>query len=158
MREYLNTSHFYEKEYAEMPQFNSNEGIGFEWTWDNKKCKAVLTDKVREVRLRISSWVGMSCDAVHYYGKLYTNDLYYEQQGQKGFSNSSCQPEITQGIEITLRRPLTLNEIRENEERFKGYRVGEYINAFIDKKELIVLAQKIFKEKFVGNWKFVIDK
>lgn len=92
MREYLKTSLEYEKQYAEMPIFDANEGVGVKWEYENKIYTAAIGNgnvrKKRKVVLEISSWLGQDADARHYYGKLFTDGLFFDN----GTLSSSGQP------------------------------------------------------------------
>jgi hypothetical protein len=159
MKTYLESSVFYEDEYLNLPIFDSNTGMDYEWYEDNntKHCKVINDNKPRIVTLEITSWCGVSPDAIHVYGKLIVHDLYYSINGKSSCSSTN-QPEITQGFEIEIRRKLTQEEIDSDPDRFAGWRAGNYITNFLTEKELIKVAKKIFKEKFVGNWKLKIKR
>ena len=157
MKEYLATSIFYEKEYQELPIFDASQGVGFECEIDAEKRKFLYLEKKRIVEFRIHTWVGYSGNAVHFYGKLRVNDLFYKSKQNK-ICWSSNSPEITKGFEINIRRVLTQKEIDEAPKRYEYYDAGDYITGFLTKKELIEAGKKIFAEKFVGNWNLKIIK
>lgn len=160
MEECLTSSRpeFYNKQYEELQPFDSNQGVGVEFEFDGEILKADFSGKKRKVVLTITSWVGISGGAIHVYGTLNPEDLYFYKKGNKNRSwSSSAQPEITRGAKIHVRRPLPQEEIDEDKRRYEYYDAGDYITGFMSVNKLIEAAKKIFKEKFVGDWEFKID-
>jgi len=149
----------YEKAYEKVPIFDASAGVGTKWKYNNKVYTAKFSDgkRTREVTLKIRSWRGISPGAIHYYAKMWAHDLIFSD-GEKSELSSTAQPALTKGFDIEIRRPLTQKEMDDEPDRWEFYDVGDYITGFEDKEELIAAANKIFKEKFKGKWKLVIDK
>lgn len=158
---YLEQSYpeFYKQEYDAMPKFDATFGVGHVFLKDGKKCTSMLYEKTRTVYFKIHSWVGISGGAIHVYGKLYTNDLPYRQEGDSLHTTRSSNmcPDCMKGIEIDVRRPLPQAEFDEYPDRYKHYRPGAYIPGYLDEKELIKDGKKLFKKFFIGDWKLKIE-
>ena len=134
--------------------FNASDGVGSIYKYDGVKHVAILND-ARKVTLKISTWIGLSPGAVHFYGTLYVNGLkFIDPNGRKhNFMGAHKLPKNTESIYIELKRQLTKKDI--DSERFDDYDIGDYTNTDTEIKDF---AKKIFKKHFVGNWKLVIPR
>ena len=138
--------------------FPSNMGEGEEFEVNGIKYKSII-ENPREIFLEITSWRGISMNAVHYYGKLYFYGLEWENQNVKGtsrFCGAFKIPKNTEDIDIELRRPVEDSELYT--EAYEYYYKGSYVNKFNSVNEIKKLAKKIFKKHFTGNWKLIIKE
>lgn len=53
---------------------------------------------------------------------------------------------------IELVRPVTREEIEEDNSRWWGYEIGSNTNAFHSPEDVIALAKEVCKARFKGNW------
>ena len=124
--------------------------------------KEYYTDKEerpREVKLEITSFRGIAWDAVHYYGTL---KVYGPHIRKKGVSGSFCGylGEDTQlfkdnDIVIELWRYVTEEEHKNDPHRYDEDM--KVTNGWYDKASIKEFAKEVFKERFKGDWKLVID-
>ena len=158
---YLDYVHpeLYQEDYNKMPIFDAKDGIGTIWEDDKGTiliAKLEYGCRKRKARLVTYTWKGISPGAVHYYGSLIADGLVFTQKSKPTSQiTSNKQPENTRDVKIRIRRPLPQEEFDKYPERYEGYHPGDYVECFYNKKDIIDAAEKIFKEKFTGNWKFV---
>jgi hypothetical protein len=58
---------------------------------------------------------------------------------------------------LVLRIPITDNEIKNDPLRWGGYYFqGDLTNCFDSVEEIVSLAKKVFKFRFLGDWEFEI--
>lgn len=53
---------------------------------------------------------------------------------------------------VELVRPVTREEIEEDNSRWWGYEIGSNTNAFHSPEDVIALAKEVCKARFKGNW------
>ncbi len=146
--------------------FNSATGIGLVVT-NSEGVEYTVTNrqKTREAQLQVSTWRGISSNAVHYYGKIKVSDLAleFDNNGRRCntfICNEFLKHEIlgTLEFEIELKRKLTKRDFELHPNRFQSYEVGDYVNCFNTSDEVVTLGTKIFLERFVGDWTLFIKR
>lgn len=113
-------------------------------------------NKPRELRLEISTFKGVSMDAVHYYGSLVSNSTQFYENGGGGNLISSAFPKASQGVKVNVTSPLTQDEFNRDPLRWETWKVGNYMNAYTTEDELKDVARKIFNQHFDEGWKLKI--
>lgn len=90
-----------------------NTGVECSAEQFNKEYIAYKGSSDNTIRLEITSWVGTSNEAIHYYGNL--KDLcrvFWKKSEHDDYSTAIYkEPKSTQEIKIHLTRPLTTNEL-----------------------------------------------
>lgn len=127
------------------------------------------SNMIRRVTLRISTFRGISCNAIHYYGTLDIQGVYMEVNGESGHSQSSYVwerdfPLSSDSYTLKLMRPITQEDkdadkkaYCEADVRFKYQEVGDLTERFNSIEELIDFAKIVFKNRFKGKWEFYIE-
>ena len=115
-------------------------------------------DTPRKVVLDITSWIGMTAGALHYYGTLKIESL--KQRNLKSGSVSylcASAPKESTGLQIQLTRPLTKKDMLiDGGERFRGVKTGERIRNFDSKEDVKLAAVQFFKKHFSSGWMLVM--
>lgn len=146
-------------------------GVGLTFKDEAGKEYTTVLDKgyKRRIEARVHSWVGtMSYGAVHYYGRITVHSLSVEyiEDGKKTTSSiggafDRHKPPETKTFDIRVKRRLTDDELTNgtmyDTERFKGYKVGDLIDAFENELELYNAIVDIIKARFSGDWRVEID-
>ena len=112
----------------------------------------------RKVFLDITSWIGRSYGAIHYYGTLKVQSLKQRniKSGDLSYLNASA-PVESRGLQIDLTRPLTRKDMLiDGGERFKGAKNGERVKNFDSKEDVQAGAIKFFKKYFPSGWVLVM--
>lgn len=121
-------------------------------------------NKTRCVKLKITSFRGISLDAVHYYGKLIADGIDFQLIKDPRITTSNWEakkinPFYQWTYEFRLRRALTEDEIKSNPNRWDYYAPGDFTDCFNTKEELIALATECFKMRFSGEWElWMVDE
>ena len=154
----------------------SDKGIGIEFVHKSNKYVTVYNKEYpREVRLDITSWVGISSGAVHSYGSLKTDlwDLHFRivelnkmPLGYKQYkAGDDCQwmgkgvPEEAGQISIRLNRKVTeADKLTDGGRAFEHHDIGDDTYRFNDVESLIEKAKQVFKKHFGKGWKLTIKK
>ena len=111
------------------------------------------------VKLRITTWVGVSPGAVHVYGKLVFSLPPVREQGQsENYSTTVYGLDLFDGGEIEITREISDKEMEENNEEFGGLekRRGR-TTGFYKVKDLIKAGKQVFDDLFGPGWEFEID-
>lgn len=119
----------------------------------------------RKITLTISSFGEISWDAIHYYGDLEAEGIYFSPEDnpdrciscKETRSEEDKNPLAGERYNIELNRELTQEEIDSDPTRWEGYEAGDSTNCFHSIAEIIELAKQVCKARFEGNWKLVID-
>lgn len=115
----------------------------------------------RRATLEITSFRGISFNAIHYYGKIVIQGVDMEYDGQPGCSTMIFDKNIPLAhytYEFELKRPLTKEEIDKNPERWGDcYHDGDLTNCFESIEDVLKLAREVFKMRFTGEWEFFVD-
>lgn len=125
-------------------------------------------NQVRRATLEITTWQGISANAIHYYGKIKIQGVNMEYDNHPGRSTSCYKlqdnlPLCGWSYGLTLQRPITQQDKDEDEKatceadiRFKHQPIGRLTDRFNTVEELIELAKEVFSARFTGNWEFTI--
>lgn len=99
-------------------------------------------------------------DAVHYYGNLDIEGISFSQEDSPNtmtmcsetYDAEEKNPLAGGMYHIELVRPVTREEIEEDNSRWCGYEIGDNTNAFHSPEDVIALAKEVCKARFKGNW------
>lgn len=113
--------------------------------------------KIRRVIIEISTYRGISFNAKHYYGKLIVDGVHMEYDDTPGKSNMDFAFEKEEPLsgykyDLFLKRRITKEDIEKYPDDFGDYEIKDLTNRFNSKQEIIDLALKVFKHRFIGNW------
>jgi len=122
----------------------------------------------RRVTLKISSFIGISCEAEHYYGKLEVQGVdmaYNDRPDWSTFGDEDKNPLLGYTYRIELKRKVTQEDKDkdktarcEAERKWDGYKVGHLTDRFNSEEDLINFATEVFNARFKGDWEFKIEK
>ena len=118
----------------------------------------------RTVTLDVTTYRGVSWDAVHYYGNITIEGVSFSPEDspntyvvcKETYEAEEKNPLAAGSYKIELVRPVTSEEIEEDSTRWDGYEVGDKTNAFNSPEDVIDLAKEVYKARFLGNWKLEI--
>lgn len=115
----------------------------------------------RRATLEVSTFKGVSFDAIHYYGKIKIQGVNMEYDGQPGHSTMIFDNNIPLAhytYELELKRPLSKEEIDKDPERWGDYyQEGDLTNCFETIEDVVALAKKVFRLRFTGDWEFYVE-
>ena len=114
-------------------------------------------DKNPEVELRISTWMGTSAGAIHYYGVLQFSAPWFHYKDGHG-STLPGDIKICGSNKIELTHPLEAWELRDYPGSYKCWRVGDYYRGFYTVDDVIKVGKEFFKEYFEKGWKLKITE
>lgn len=105
-------------------------------------------------------YIGTSWNAVHYYGNLDIEGISFSQEDSPNtmtmcsetYDAEEKNPLAGGMYHIELVRPVTREEIEEDNSRWCGYEIGDNTNAFHSPEDVIALAKEVCKARFKGNW------
>ena len=134
-------------------------GVGCEFTHGGGEFITFYEgDYPRKVVLDITSWIGRTSGAIHYYGTLKIHSLKQRniKSGDLSYITASA-PVESRGLQIELTRPLTQRDMMiDGGDRFRGAKTGERIKNFDSKEEVQSRAIKFYKEHFLSGWTLVM--
>jgi hypothetical protein len=119
--------------------------------------------KKRKIVLEITSYRGISSNAVHYYGKLVVDGVYQatlddvEKPRNLSSEQEKKNPLLRYKYIFTIKRPLSNNEIESDPQRWEGYDEGDMTNRYETTAELINDVIEILKLRFTGEWEFTVQ-
>lgn len=140
-----------------------NIGEGFQFNLHGKIYTTTGSYTKNEKRLayiKISSFVGLCGDAIHYYATLYikVNNV-CDNSSVSGYLGGIEIPNEYQTIKGEFVRPLTQKEIDEQPRRWDfTYQVGDLVNAFESIEEIESLIKKLKKKFASKEWKVEIRR
>lgn len=110
------------------------------------------------VTLNVTTYIGTSWNAVHYYGNLDIEGISFSQEDSPNTMtmcsetyNAEEKNPLAGGMyHIELVRPVTREEIEEDNSRWWGYEIGSNTNAFHSPEDVIALAKEVCKARFKG--------
>ena len=115
----------------------------------------------RRATLEITTFRGISSNAVHHYGKIKIQGVNMECDGKPGHSKMIFDDNIPLAhytYELVLKRPLTKEEIDKDPERWGDYYdEGDLTNCFETIEDVIELAKQVFRLRFTGEWEFYVE-
>ncbi len=128
----------------------------------SRSCIYQKKSKTRCVKLEITSFRGISWNAVHYYGKLIADGIAFQLIDNPNTTTSNwdaqkSNPFYQWKYEFELRRPTTVEDIDNDPDRWAGYMPGSFTSSFNTKEEIIALAKECFKMRFSGEWELWVD-
>jgi hypothetical protein len=129
---------------------------------DKHKCE-LYTDIVRpesdrEVTLEITSWIGISPGAIHYYGDLKFTVANVHPKGKPTTWTSCYDIELFDSGKIQITRILESWEFKKYPGTYKGWRIGDRYSGFYKPEDAIKRGKEVFKDLFGKGWKLKIDK
>lgn len=114
----------------------------------------------RRATLEVTTFRGISFNAIHYYGKINIQGVNMELDGEPGYSRMVFDDNIPLAHYIyylELTRPLTKDEIDEDPERWGDYYdEGDLTNCFETIEDIVALAKEVFRLRFTGDWEFFV--
>lgn len=148
--------------------------IGDDFKLESRPELFVQIPNPREVRIEITSYRGLCCDAVHYYAAIEADGIkrcqYEDYNGEKRlFSVSGYLGEEFNSLprekrdiwggdyHIEVAREVTQEEITQNPRRWEHYAPGDRTNAFNTAEEAEATARAIVSARFSEEWKVKID-
>lgn len=115
----------------------------------------------RRATLEITTFRGISYNAVHYYGRIRIQGVNMECDGEPGHGKMIFDKNIPLAhyiYELVLKRPLTKEEIDKDPERWGNYyEEGDLTNCFKTIEDVIELAKQVFRLRFTGEWDFYVE-
>lgn len=128
----------------------------------HRSCIYQKKSKTRCVKLEITSFRGISWNAIHYYGKLIADGIDFQLIDDPSTTTSNWDAEKKNPLyqwhyDFELRRPTTSEEINNDPDRWRGYNLGDFTSSFDTKEEIIALAKECFKMRFSGEWELWVD-
>ena len=117
-------------------------------------------NRPRRITLNVTTYIGTSWNAVHYYGNLDIEGISFSQEDSPNtmtmcsetYDAEEKNPLAGGMYHIELVRPVTREEIEEHNSRWWGYEIGSNTNAFHSPEDVIALAKEVCKARFKGNW------
>lgn len=143
-----------------------SENCGLDIVFPEKKLHAVKqwgrreNNRLRRVTLRITTFRGMSFNAIHYYGQIVIQGVdieYIECPGRTTMVFDDNIPLAHYSYNLELKRPVTQAEIVKHPDRWEYYHVGDLTNCFETIEDVIALARDVFRLRFSGDWEFYVD-
>ena len=116
----------------------------------------------RKVWLNITTWRGISSNAVPYYGKIVANGVYQATLGNLAkprnltTSEEKQYPLLNYQYDFTVKRCITQKEIDKDPEMWYAYTENDLTERFNSMDDLISLFKEIVKLRFIGEWEVTI--
>ena len=119
------------------------------------------SNQKRRATIKITTFKGISFNAIHYYGKINIQGVNMERNGKPGNSTmifDNTIPLAHYSYELELKRPISQNEIDEDPERWGDYyEANDMTNCFETIEEVVPLAKDVFRLRFAGEWEFYVE-
>lgn len=148
--------------------------IGDDFKLESRPELFVKIPNPREVRIAITSYRGISWNAVHYYATIDADGIkrcYYEDyDGEKRLVSVSgylgdefkSLPKEKQDIwggdyRIEVAREVAQKDIKKDPQRWEHYNPGDRTNAFNTAEEAEQAARAIVSARFSEEWKVIVD-
>lgn len=144
-----NENHEYPAIFTDDCGLNLENKTGYDIRLNRRKGK-------RRATLKLRTWRGISGGAVHYYGKIIIDGVQFIS------GKSEIYSDINEGLldyeySLELKRYITDEDISNHPNKWGTYRKGELTNCFDTINDLKLLANDIFKLRFVGDWDFYVE-
>lgn len=127
------------------------------WNRNNSKNK-------RKAILEIRTWMGISSNAIHFYGKIIADGVYQatlsnpKKPRSLSFEEEQNHPLLNYHYELKIKRLLTKEEIESDPKRWGDcYDEGDLVEGYEKIDELINDAKEIFNLRFIGDWDFYVQ-
>ncbi len=130
--------------------------VGLKWIGDSGEQFETLPrdNNDKEITIKLSSWMGISIGAMHYYAKIHVDTPRIISNGDKKRSHCGYvgknKPEELNSLDLDARRKLTKVE-KDVWDEVIG-KIGEMTYRFNDAASAAIAAFKLVKEKFIGDW------
>lgn len=131
------------------------DNCGLDIVLPNKELHAVKSwgynksNEKRRATIEVTTFRGVSFNAIHYYGKISIQGVNMERDGNTGHSTmifDDTIPLAHYSYELVLKRPLSQKEIDEEPVRWGNYyEAGDMTNCFETIEEVISLAKEVFR-------------
>lgn len=124
----------------------------------------IRNNSPRTVTLDVTTYRGVSWNAVHYYGNIIIDGVSFSPEDSPNtytmctetYEAEEKNPLAAGFYRIELVRPVTSEEIEKDSSRWNGYKVGDKTNAFYSPEDVIAIAKEVCKARFLGNQKLKI--
>jgi hypothetical protein len=132
--------------------------------YDKGYKKELYTDKKNpgghdaEVTLKVSSWIGISPGAIHYYGRLHFRSADVHPMGEPTCSTSCYDIPLFEYGDIQLTRVLERWEFSEYKKTYEDWYVGDRYSGFYTPEDVIKRGKEVFADLFGPGWKLVIEE
>lgn len=119
--------------------------------------------KKRKAVLEITSFRGISFDAIHIYGKVIIDGVYTATIGNTDKPKNITReqekefPLLSYKYEFRIKRPLIQKEIDSDPKRWYAYDEGDLTEGYETFGELINDFKTILKLRFTGEWDFCVQ-
>ena len=111
-----------------------------------------------EVTLNITSFIGISPGAIHYYGTLNFNTPDVHPEGQPNTSTTVFDLNLFENVKIQLTRILEDWEFKKYPETYDDYYEGDRYTGFYTEDDVIKRGKEVFKDLFGEGWKLKIER
>jgi len=121
----------------------------------------LLTDFKNEdkiVTLDISSWMGISPGAIHYYGYLEFDIPWLHLEKEPNVCQSNFDLKLLGRGKIELTHKLEAWELKKYPGAYDTYRVGNSYRGFYTREDVIKRGKEVLKDLFGEGWKLKIEK
>ena len=110
----------------------------------------------REVTLNVTSWIGTSPGAIHYYGNMHFKTCTVHLEGEPTCSTSCWDIPLFGSGNIQLTRELEAWEFKKFPKTYDGWYHGDRYSGFYTPEEVIARGKEVFKDLFGKGWKLKI--
>lgn len=143
---------------------HSDGELCFGGGWFITRGSWIRNNSPRTVTLDVTTYRGVSWNAVHYYGNIIIDGVSFSPEDSPNtytmctetYEAEEKNPLAAGFYRIELVRPVTSEEIEKDSSRWNGYKVGDKTNAFYSSEDVIAIAKEVCKARFLGNWKLKI--
>lgn len=149
----------YDYHFDEDYKFDRNLGLGVRIKKsDGIIYKSVMREKVPTVTLDISTWRGMGCGAIHYYGDLKISLPHFESESRENYFSSAWEIPLFKNDTIKMTHVLEQWEIDRYPDNYRDNRPGQYIRGFYTPEGAKRAAKEFFNKHFGQDWELVIEE
>lgn len=128
-------------------------------SWDRRN-----NGEKRKAILEITTYRGISSNAIHFYGKIVADGVYQATldniQKPRNLTHEQevKYPLFNYHYDFKIKRPITKAEIEKDINRWSiYYDEGDLIEGYENISELINDAKEIFSLRFTGDWDFLVQ-
>lgn len=118
--------------------------------------------KKRIAVLQITTYRGISSDAMHFYAKIIADGVYVatldnlKKPRNLTYAEEANHPLYNYKYNFVVQRPITIDDINSDPKKWVAYNVGDLTQRYNSLVELISDVKEIFKLRFVGDWDFFV--